>query len=226
VPTLWIVLGPLGQSITAAHALGTATTVLPAPYGTACEAMRLVYGAPICGFAMLWLALVIAVTIHTAHEGMPFSLTWWPFTFPVGTIITGTSGLAAATGSHFIAVAVVGFYIGLLVAWGTVAVRTGHGTFHGHLLRTPPPDQARHGHSNADTAVGRLCLERRAARGMPGELPQEHARRESAATRPSLATLRQLGCRRRTGSEGIYFRGSYQGPSLFMPGRGRVSPSS
>ncbi|MEP6816825.1 MAG: TDT family transporter [Marmoricola sp.] len=78
VPTLWIVLGPLGQSITAAHTLGTtATTVLPAPYGTAFEAMGLVYGAPIWGFAMLWLALAIAVTIRTAHDGMPFSLTWW-----------------------------------------------------------------------------------------------------------------------------------------------------
>jgi C4-dicarboxylate transporter/malic acid transport protein len=138
VPTLWIVLGPLGQSITAAHTLGaTATTVLPAPYGTAFEAMGLVYGAPIWGFAMLWLALAIAVAVRTTREGMPFSLTWWSFTFPVGTIVTGTSGLAAATGAHFIAVAAVGFYIGLLVAWGTVAVRTGHGTFHGHLLRAP-----------------------------------------------------------------------------------------
>ena len=33
VPTLWIVLGPLGQSITAAGNLGTqAAHVLPAPY--------------------------------------------------------------------------------------------------------------------------------------------------------------------------------------------------
>lgn len=56
---------------------------------------------------------------------------------PVGTIVTGTSGLAAATGAHFLAVAAVGFYIGLLVSWGTVAIRTGHGVFHGHLLRIP-----------------------------------------------------------------------------------------
>ncbi len=56
---------------------------------------------------------------------------------PVGTIVTGTSGLAAGTGAHFIAVAAVGFYIGLLTAWGTVAIRTGHGVSHGHLLRIP-----------------------------------------------------------------------------------------
>ena len=138
VPTLWIVLGPLGQSITAAHTLGaTATTVLPAPYGTAFEAMGLVYGVPMWGFATLWLALAIAVTIRTVREGMPFSLTWWSFTFPIGTIVTGTSGLAATTGAHFLAVAAVGLYIGLLLAWATVAIRTGRGTFHGHLLRIP-----------------------------------------------------------------------------------------
>ncbi|MBA2560659.1 MAG: TDT family transporter [Propionibacteriales bacterium] len=138
VPTLWIVLGPLGQSITAAHTLGaTATGVLSAPYGSTFEAMGLVYGAPMWGFAMLWLTLAVAITVRTVRQGMPFSLTWWSFTFPVGTVVTGTSGLAAATGAHFIAVAAVFLYIGLLVAWGTVAVRTGHGAYHGRLLRSP-----------------------------------------------------------------------------------------
>ncbi len=68
---------------------------------------------------------------------MPFSLTWWSFTFPVGTVVTGTSGLVAATGAHFVVAAAVVFYVGLLVAWATVAIRTGHGVYHGHLLRTP-----------------------------------------------------------------------------------------
>ncbi len=138
VPTLWIVLGPLGQSITAAHTLGaTASGVYPAPYGSAFEAMGLVYGAPVWGFAMLWLALAGAVTIRTVRSGMPFSLTWWSFTFPVGTVVTGTSGLAAATGAQFLVVAAVVGYSGLVAAWATVAVRTGRGVFSGHLLRTP-----------------------------------------------------------------------------------------
>ena len=138
VPTLWIVLGPLGQSITAAHTLGgTAPKVLPAPYGVAMEAMGVVYGAPMWGFAMLWLALAATVTVRTVRSGMPFSLTWWSFTFPVGTVVTGTSGLAAATGAHFLAVVAVLFYVGLLTAWITVAVRTGRGVFDGHLLKAP-----------------------------------------------------------------------------------------
>ncbi|GGF56132.1 C4-dicarboxylate ABC transporter [Marmoricola endophyticus] len=138
VPTLWIVLGPLGQSITAAHNLGqSAPGILPAPYGTAFRAMGLLYGVPMWGFAMLWLAIAGAITVRTVRSGMPFSLTWWSFTFPVGTVVTGTSGLAVATGADFLVVAAALLYVGLVGAWVTVAVRTARRTWSGALLRAP-----------------------------------------------------------------------------------------
>ncbi|MCW2705261.1 MAG: C4-dicarboxylate transporter/malic acid transport protein [Blastococcus sp.] len=60
VPTLWIVLGPLGQSVTAANALGAqAPGVLRGPYATAARALGLIYGLPVWGFAMMWAALAI-----------------------------------------------------------------------------------------------------------------------------------------------------------------------
>ncbi len=137
VPTLWIVLGPLGQSITAAHNLGErAPQLLPAPYGTAFHALGLVYGVPMWGFAMLWLAIALAVTVRTARQGLPFSLTWWSFTFPVGTVVTGTSGLAAATSLQLFSIVAVVLYVGLLAAWAIVATRTLHGVYRGRLLRT------------------------------------------------------------------------------------------
>lgn len=136
VPTLWIVLGPLGQSITAARNLGEqAPALLPAPYGTAFHALELVYGVPMWGFTMLWLALAAAITIRTVRRHLPFSLTWWSFTFPVGTVVTGTSGLAAATGLDLFAVPAVIFYLGLVVGWATVLVRTARGVWSGRLLR-------------------------------------------------------------------------------------------
>lgn len=138
VPTLWIVLGPLGQSITAAHHLGeSAPGILPAPYGEAFRALGLVYGAPMWGFAMLWLALAGAVTIRTVRAGMPFTLTWWSFTFPVGTLVTGTSGLAAITDARFLQVAAVVLYAGLGAAWLLVATRTARGVLSGRLLLRP-----------------------------------------------------------------------------------------
>jgi len=138
VPTLWIVLGPLGQSITAAHNLGgVANGVLPAPYGTAFHTLDLVYGLPVWGFAILWLTIAGAITIRTLSQQLPFSLTWWSFTFSVGTVVTGTSALATATGAHAFSAAAVIFYAGLLLAWAVVATRTARAAWLGELLRPP-----------------------------------------------------------------------------------------
>ncbi|KAA1378169.1 MULTISPECIES: TDT family transporter [Aeromicrobium] len=138
VPTLWIVLGPVGQSITAAHHLGNVTPdVLDSPYGTAFHAFALVYGIPMWGFAMLWLAIAATLTARTAREGLPFSLTWWSFTFPVGTVVTGTSGLAQLTGNHVLQVAAGALFVLLLSAWSVVAVRTLRGVHSGKLLKKP-----------------------------------------------------------------------------------------
>ena len=141
VPTVWIVLGWLGQSITAVNLLGNeAHLVMPAPYSTALEVFGLVYGVPVFGFALLWTALAAAVTIRTARRHLPFALTWWSFTFPVGTVVTGTSALAARTGSvAFVWLAVV-FYVGLVTAWVVVALRTAHGSARGYLFMAAAPE--------------------------------------------------------------------------------------
>lgn len=126
VPTLWIVLGPLGQSITAAHHLGAAADG-PAPaYAPALRIVSVVYGVPVWGFAMVWLALASALTIRQVRRGLPFALTWWSFTFPLGTVVTGTSALATLTGLVLLKVLAVVLFLGLVAAWATVAVRTGH----------------------------------------------------------------------------------------------------
>jgi tellurite resistance protein TehA-like permease len=147
VPTLWIVLGPLGQSITAANNLGAqAQLAVPQPYASAFRAMGLVYGLPVWGFALMWAGIAVAVTVRTARAHLPFTLTWWSFTFPVGTVVTGTSGLAAHTGEAFLQVAATVLFVGLLAGWAVVAVRTGRGVLDGSLLRppsTPPAVTAR-----------------------------------------------------------------------------------
>ena len=146
VPTSWIVLGPLGQSVTAAGNLAkVAGLALPAPYAPGASVFALLYGLPTWGFAMAWLAIAAAVTLRTARQdtGLPFGLTWWSFTFPVGTCVTGTIGLADRTGADLLRYGAAGLFLLLLAAWLIVAVRTVHGGATGRLFRSAaaaPPE--------------------------------------------------------------------------------------
>ncbi|MGY0234269.1 TDT family transporter [Longispora urticae] len=135
VPTLWIVLGPLGQSVTAANLLGDAAhTAVAGPTAHALELSGLLYGVPVFGFALLWIVLSGLLTARAARAGLPFTMTWWSFTFPVGTCVTAATGLAHRTGSHAFAVLAVALFVLLVAAWATVATRTVHA-----LLRPGTP---------------------------------------------------------------------------------------
>jgi tellurite resistance protein TehA-like permease len=104
--------------------------------------MGVVYGVPVWGFAMIWLAIAVAITVRAAREHLPFSLTWWSFTFPVGTVVTGTSVLALATHAAFLRYASVALYALLITAWLTAATRTARGVLNGRLLLPSPAPRA------------------------------------------------------------------------------------
>ena len=114
---------------------------MPRPYGATLHALGLGYGMPTWGFAITWLAIAAAITIRTLRRHLPFSLTWWSFTFPVGTLVTGTAELT--TQSHLPALTdfAVALYALLIAAWLTAASRTAHGTLTGQLLHPPTSDQ-------------------------------------------------------------------------------------
>jgi tellurite resistance protein TehA-like permease len=138
VPTYWIVLGPLGQSITAAGLLGHAAPhAISGPYASGLRVMGVLYGVPIWGFALAWAAIALAITIRTARHHLPFSLTWWSFTFPIGTVVTGTAELAQSVHAPGLTDIAIGGYVILVAAWITVAARTAHGTWRGTLLQPP-----------------------------------------------------------------------------------------
>lgn len=138
VPTLWIVLGPLGQSITAAGLLGAqAHLAVPAVLASAMSVFAILYGVPVWGFAMLWAVLALAINIRTARNKLPFSLTWWSFTFPIGVTVTGTIRLAVQTGLPAFRWASAIGYVCLLFAWLLVATRTALATQRGSILQTP-----------------------------------------------------------------------------------------
>ena len=81
------------------------------------NAFAILFGVPVWGFAVLWIALATSLTVRTLRRGMPFALTWWSLTFPVGTFVTGTAQLAAHTHLPAFKTAATIAYAGLLSTW-------------------------------------------------------------------------------------------------------------
>ncbi|KMS66911.1 C4-dicarboxylate ABC transporter [Streptomyces viridochromogenes] len=137
-PTLFLVLGPLGQSTTAVGMFAdVAPGALPAPYSDGFDVLAVLYGVPVMGFALLWAGLATAHVLRARRHGMGFTMTWWAFTFPVGTCVTGAEALARHTGLVVYEGLAVGLYGVLVGAWTVAAVRTAHGLLNGTLLAAP-----------------------------------------------------------------------------------------
>ncbi|MFF6792741.1 C4-dicarboxylate transporter/malic acid transport protein [Streptomyces filamentosus] len=137
-PTLFLVLGPLGQSTTAAGAFAdVAGGVVPDTYAHGFAAFAVLYGVPVMGFALLWLALAGAMVVRARRAGMGFAMTWWAFTFPVGTCVTGAEGLARHTGLDAFRWLAIALYVLLVAAWLVAGVRTARGLLSGALLEGP-----------------------------------------------------------------------------------------
>ena len=103
----------------------------------------ILYGVPVWGFAVLWISLATSLTVRTLRRGMPFALTWWSLTFPVGTFVTGTTQLALDSGLPAFRVAAVIAYVGLLFTWVLVAIRSARGSLRGNLFTRPAPTRSR-----------------------------------------------------------------------------------
>ncbi|MFE7274791.1 TDT family transporter [Streptomyces sp. NPDC057623] len=142
-PTLFLVLGPLGQSTTAVGMFAdVAPGVLPAPYSDGFGVLAVLYGVPVMGFALLWAGLATAHVLRARRHGMGFTMTWWAFTFPVGTCVTGAEALTRHTGLVAYEGLALGLYGVLAVAWTVAAVRTAEGLLNGTLLAAPRPAPA------------------------------------------------------------------------------------
>lgn len=145
-PALLLVLGPLGQSATAVGAFADAAPGVPYARGVA-----VAYGLPVTGFALLWLALAGALVVRARRRGMRFAMTWWAFTFPVGTCVTGLEGLARHTGLVALDGAAVALYALLVAGWLAAASGTVRGLVSGTLLAGPGPAPGAPGRGTART---------------------------------------------------------------------------
>ncbi len=86
------------------------------------------------------MTIAAVITLRTARRGLPFSLTWWSFTFPVGTVVTGTAELATQTGARAFAWLAVCLFALLLVAWAAAFANTLGGAWTGRVFLPVPSD--------------------------------------------------------------------------------------
>ncbi|MFI6444863.1 C4-dicarboxylate ABC transporter [Kitasatospora sp. NPDC050543] len=136
-PCLFLVLGPLGQSTTATHQLADAAATAVPGLAPAALAFAELSGVPVIGVALLWLLVAGAANLRALRAGLPFSMTWWAFTFPVGTCVTGAAALARHTGFPGFTVLATGLYVLLVSAWAVAATCTAAALAGGRLLHRP-----------------------------------------------------------------------------------------
>jgi C4-dicarboxylate transporter/malic acid transport protein len=124
--SMWLVVGPLGQSIAGACALGTSANLVWPHLGRVLHDTGVAYGMLTWGFAIYWLVLAIVTTLRAVRAGLPFTLGWWSFTFPVGVLTAGSNALYAGTGAALFGFADVVLLAILGAGWLIVATRTAH----------------------------------------------------------------------------------------------------
>jgi tellurite resistance protein TehA-like permease len=123
-PGMWLIVGPLGQSIAGAYALGSSATVIWPAFDRGFVVAAVVYGMFVWGFANYWLALAIIATLRAVRAGMPFTLRWWAFCFATGMLTAGTDALYTATGAGAFAIVAAAQLALLAAVWLLVATLT------------------------------------------------------------------------------------------------------
>lgn len=124
-PTVWIGLGPIGISALVPLTLAKAGAGLWPDLAPAVNLVTRLASTAVWGFGLWWLALAVVLLVRYLRTGgVPFHLGWWAFVFPLGAYTAGTITLARAWQSSALEALAAVLYVGLIVAWVAVGVRT------------------------------------------------------------------------------------------------------
>jgi C4-dicarboxylate transporter/malic acid transport protein len=106
IPTFWINLGPIGVGASSLVNLIKNTSFVTAkePFGT--------FGLILWGFGIWWVLIAGIVTIlYARRANLPFAMSWWAFTFPLGAYVLASNTLAKFFNLYLID------YIGYALFW-------------------------------------------------------------------------------------------------------------
>lgn len=142
VPSVWILIGPIGMSMTLFSTLPSVTQPFLASWNSGFQALGFIFAISMWGIGLWW--IVIASLYSLLHlskkeNKLPFSLGWWSYVFPLGSFTTGTYALNEFLGNSFFAIAGFIQFAALLIFFGIVITQTLIGIFNGSLLFSTPP---------------------------------------------------------------------------------------
>lgn len=129
-PTVWIHLAPLG--VIPVSLLNLVEQLpFPAAREVAAVLMLLVWG-----FGVWWLVMASLLTLAARAAGqLPFALSWWGFTFPLGALVAESLRLAAIYGWGPPFLIGVAAWLLLCFLWSVTLWRTARGVVDGGLFR-------------------------------------------------------------------------------------------
>ena len=132
-PTVWIHLAPIGVIPVSLMNL-LEQLPFPAAREAATVLMLLVWG-----FGVWWLVMAMLLTLAARAAGqLPFALSWWGFTFPVGAFVAESLRLSKLLGwSAPFAVGIAAWAL-LWVLWSITLLRTARGVASGGIFRPHP----------------------------------------------------------------------------------------
>jgi len=117
--TVWINLGPIGAGTIALINLVNNSTfiTMKEPF--------FVFGLIFWGFGIWWVLMALMMTFHYRKKlGLPYALSWWAFTFPLGAYVVASHSVA--TIFHLAIVDFIGFglYFLLVFFWSITLIKT------------------------------------------------------------------------------------------------------
>ncbi|MBT9523516.1 MAG: C4-dicarboxylate ABC transporter [Dechloromonas sp.] len=132
-PTVWIHLAPIGVI-----PLSLMNVVEQLPYPAAREAATVLM-LLVWGFGVWWLVMATLLTLSARRAGqLPFALSWWGFTFPLGAFVAESLRLTQLLGwSSTFAIGVAAWLL-LGFFWGITLYRTVRGVASGAIFQPHP----------------------------------------------------------------------------------------